>query len=378
MSRQLVKDFKEFPLPVIRVSGTSEERGVQYGIQAKKLIEKSLKVYEKIVAKMRPDTMSREKMLKEVKAFIPTLRRYDRELFREMQGIAKGAELTIEEIVFLNARSEIMNPAWANAQIHEGCTSFILEPSWNQHQEFFVGQTYDWIPECTEQLILYISQNEQGLEMATITEAWILGKLGCNNYGVANLLNYLNNYEINEKGALYNVLLRRVLDSRDFYEAQRNIIRSPIAFGLNLLLTDIQGKSIDYELTANGIDFFNPKNGKLLHTNHYLSDKLSLRTFFKEADQESRLRYETAERFFDKRKGNLTIEDLMDLAAFHGKAEGEGDICRHENTDEYGMETIFALIMELKSKRMYLCVGTPCDHPFYEIELQELFHEMHI
>ena len=371
--KQIVTNLNNLPIPVIHVSGCGEERGYQYGVQAKNLIIQSLKVYRDIVTKLRPDIIGWEAIQMEAKKMIPAIKRYDKELYLEIKGIAQGAQRSIEEIVFLNARSEIMNPAWANVSVHEGCTTFALGSSWNSDQSILLGQTYDWNPECAKQLVLYLSCDEEGLEFATITEAGIIGKVGCNNYGIANLLNYLNNYDVNPHGTIYNVLLRRMLGSKSIYEAQRNLLRSPIAFGLNVLLADTNGYMIDYELTAQGTDFFFPNDDYLLHTNHYLSDKLSLRRFYKDAQQESVTRYETAEHFLYMRKGSITVDDLMQLAAYHSCDQLYTSICRHGFTDAFGMETIFTIIMDLTYKKMYICIGIACKHQFYEIPFELLF-----
>ena len=178
---------------------------------------------------------------------------------------------------------------------------------------------------------------------------------------------------MNPHGALYNVLLRRTLGSKSIHEAQRNLLRSPIAFGLNVLLADTNGYIIDYELTAKGIDFFFPNDDCLLHTNHYLSDKLSLRRFYKEAQQESVARYETAKFLLYMRKGAITINDLMQLAAYHSCDQLHTNICRHSLTDSFGMETIFTIVMDLTYKKMYICIGIACEHQFYEIPFEVLF-----
>ena len=373
----VVNSPEELPLPVIRVCGTSEERGIQYGEQARERIRKALTIYKRIVSDMRPDGIAYEDMLQEAQRFIPILRRYDKELFLEIQGIAKGSRCSLEEIMFLNARSEIMNPVWMNTNIHEGCSSFVVEPALTEKKVMFAGQTYDWYPECQQLLVLYLSRNEDGLEVATITEAGIIAKIGCNNYGVANLLNYLNSFEINEKGVLYHVLLRRVLDSKNFYEAQRQMLRSPIAFGLNLFVADTQNHAVNYELTANGSDFFLPAEGRLIHTNHYLSDYLSLRRFIKQDVQESELRYRTIVDYLKEKSGNITVEDLLQMTSLHEETgEHAGIICRHGRTDLYGMETIFSLIMNMTEHMLYLCVGTPCNHAFYGIAMRNLFQEL--
>lgn len=371
MSLISVKELGQLPVKIVSVHGNSEERGYQYGCQARELICKSLEINKRLVLSLRPDTLTWRDILDEVHGFIPAIKRYDRKLLIEMNAIASGAEVTLEEIVFLNLRSELMNPAFAKTLITEGCTTIFLERGRTEGNKALIGQTYDWFPECREILLLLHSEDENGHEFITVTEAGIIGKVGCNNYGVASMLNYLNNFEINRSGTPYSILLRRVLDSEGFYQAQRNIMRSPIAFGLNMTIGSRKGSGIDYELTAKGIDFFYPENGLLIHTNHYISEKLSVRTFNKRMYPSSKERYDTAKKLLLKDK--IAIKDLMHVMAYHDMQNINNNICKHSETDEYGMETIFTIIIELTEMVLYFCTGTPCKSNFYKINLTEVF-----
>jgi len=54
------------------------------------------------------------------------LKRYDRAIWNEIEGIAEGANISTEEIVFLNVRIEMMSPFFSKKYVAEGCTSFYL------------------------------------------------------------------------------------------------------------------------------------------------------------------------------------------------------------------------------------------------------------
>jgi isopenicillin-N N-acyltransferase like protein len=369
-----IDHLSQLPVQTVFVRGGSEERGYQYGSQTRELIKKSLLIYKDIVKTMRGEELVWEDLLDEAKAFIPGLKRYDRLYFNEMKGIAEGAGVSLEEIVFLNARSEIMNPAWSKRLIPEGCTSFLLQPSVTSNGEYYIGQTYDWFPACSELLIILHVEDEAGHEFITVTEAGILAKIGCNNSGVGVLLNYLNNFEINRSGTPYNILLRRALDSRSYTDAQRNIMRSPIAFGLNMFIADRSGAGIDYELAANGMDFFYPQEGMLVHTNHHISQTLSTRTFNKKMYPGSVNRYDTARRLLGR--SGLGMKDLMGLVSYHDDNDAHNSICRHELEDEYQIETIFTMIIELTRMELYLCFNPPCSNPFYKISLSNVFNKL--
>ncbi len=89
-------------VPVISVRGKPFERGHKYGSQAQALIKKNLELYFDLWGSLwgarRPD------VLKHCSALVPVIGEYDAEILEEMQGIARGAGLSLEEIVALNAR----------------------------------------------------------------------------------------------------------------------------------------------------------------------------------------------------------------------------------------------------------------------------------
>ena len=194
------------------------------------------------------------------------------------------------------------------------------------------------------------------------------------NYYFTDSGNYLSVFDINTKGAPYHILLRRAIDSTDIVEAQRNLLRSPLAFAINVMLANGHGKSIGYELTAGGVDFYLEKQGYLLHTNHILSDKLKVREVNKNLFPDSETQYTIANSFLNSLE-DVQIEDIIQLFTTH--VDSEYNICHHleDINYKYGISTLFTVIMELKEMRMYLSLGTPCNSEFFELDLNRVFNE---
>lgn len=185
-----------------------------------------------------------------------------------MKGIAEGAKVELNDIILLNARSELMNSLWSLSPIHEGCTTCCIAAK--NGQKRYVAQTWDWTYLTKDKILIVISRLKNGFNFLTITEPGIVGNIGINNKGLGVFLNYLPVLESNQYGAPYHVLLRRALESYDIEDLQRNIIRSPIAFAIHILVADQVGEIYSYELTANGIDFTKQTNKNFIHTNHIL------------------------------------------------------------------------------------------------------------
>lgn len=215
--------------------------------------------------------------------FCSALKRYDYDIYEEIVGISEGAKIKLDDILFLNFRPELINPF--SDRKNFGCTTVKLEKD-----ECFVGQTFDWFKGTETTIMGLIEKQEDGTEYFMIVEAGTISGVGINNRGVVNLLNYLGNVYFREDGAGYNVLLKRIIKSDCLETAQREVLRSPVALGLNVLMADVEQNCYDYEITSRGIDFKKITERKYIHTNHFKSTKLLAKIFSQSLLLESRER----------------------------------------------------------------------------------------
>ena len=353
----------------VYVSGNSQERGYQYGVQCRELIGKSIDTYFRLASEQRRG-VSMDQLRSEFVPLLESIKKYDKKYYLEIQAIAQGSGFQLNDIGIINCRAEIINPIWKYAKHSEGCTSFYIGKTRTCNQHAYLGQTWDWSGICENLLVMVHSKDEGGHQFFSITEAGSMAKIGVNNKGIANLLNYLHNIDGNASGTPYNILLHRIIDSEDFVDAQRNIMRSPIAYGLNTFIADRFGSVVDYELTPNGIDFFHPQDDLLIHTNHYISEKLLIRTYRKDILKNSYARYQTASEVLGC--GLLSHIDILSFFSQHDTVVPERSICRHSDI-EIETRTLFCILVDLTEFSFYYCIGNPCQHSFQRVNLMQLF-----
>lgn len=352
-------------LPFIRVVGNHWERGYSHGEQCRDLIKRNIIICQELCKVMRKSDW--QTLLEDARRFIQPLKKNDKGIYQEFEGIAAGAGVSIEEIVFLNVRTDIHTPTWNKASLTKGCTSLIIGKEKSINQKVYAAQTWDWIKEAKDVLIILNSDDGKGHKSLTITEAGIIGSMGINNHGLVTLLNFLYAYEINTNGAPYHVLLKRSLDSKNVFEAQRNLVKSPIAFAVNIMLADINNSMLGMELTSRGIDYYKDENGYLLHTNHFISDLLKQRGNLITLP-ESKDRYNTAQAFLEN-KSDIELKDIINLFTTH--VDTKFNICKH--IEENNVPTLFTVIFELTEMQMYLSVGHPCENAFINYDLNMIF-----
>ncbi|XBX10025.1 C45 family autoproteolytic acyltransferase/hydrolase [Enterocloster clostridioformis] len=359
----------EICIPYIKVTGDNWDRGFSHGRQCSRLIKKNIEVCKRLCCYMRK--VNPEILFADVRTFDNAIRKYDPNLYREMEAIAAGADVSTEEIVFLNVRTELSNVFWNKANISKkGCTSIFVGQERTVRRKIYMAQTWDWIEDAKEVIIMLHSDDLKGHQFITVTEAGIIGSLGINNKGVTVLLNSLPINELNAHGIPYHLLLRRILDSQTASDAQCNVLRSPIACALNVIIADTSGAAVDMELTAKGTDLQYPLNGLLIHTNHLLSQRLRVREN-KAMHINSVTRLETA---YEVLESNYQIELKHIKELFSEHKQKMFEICKHA-TNTYDACTIFTIIFELKEQKFYFAYGLPCQCAFTAYSISKLFNK---
>src|SRR5688572_28676884 len=91
--------------PLIEVAGAPFVRGRQYGRLARDRVRVCVQNYRRIFEQKGVSWPLARELAKQ---FLPRIESYSPEMTQEMRGIAAGAELSVEEIVAINARTELM------------------------------------------------------------------------------------------------------------------------------------------------------------------------------------------------------------------------------------------------------------------------------
>ncbi len=360
-------------IKIVQISGDYFSRGLKYGTICKDDIIINIDLCRDLCMAYRKIETS--KIYEEVKRFIPTLRKYDKNIFEELTGIAKGAGVNIEDIVLLNLRSEIMNKLWGVNCIHEGCSTFAISSS--DENKTFVAQTWDWMNISSNRMIILVEKDEESNKaFLSVTEAGIIANVGINNRGMSTLLNYISVLETSYKGAPYHFLLHRALMADNSFEAMKEMVRSPIAFASHIMNCDINQNVMSYEITSTGTDVRKMDDRYLCHTNHVLSNKLKCRVVGNDLSTDSKHRLDILDDCLSKLslKDSIDVKDIYSILSYHSD---EFSICKHINPNEkYGISTIFSVIYEYANGRfpkMFISFGEPCNNYVEKIDAEQLF-----
>src|SRR5512134_2300126 len=97
--------YSPFMLPLITLRGTPFEIGRAFGQQARARISQHLANQQSIMAAMRPHDPGWWR--REVRTHLAPYESLAPHVVDEMHGLARGADLTFEEILLLNVRDEL-------------------------------------------------------------------------------------------------------------------------------------------------------------------------------------------------------------------------------------------------------------------------------
>lgn len=345
-----------FEHQVIRVKGSPFERGVAYGEQAKERILRTLSLYQGMVAANAH--LDWESAKKVALRFEESIKGYFPDAIDEMKGIAQGADLTYEDVLALNCRSELM------FALPDGCTAISYPPETTADGHTVLTQTWDWLLSaraCT--VVLEIDQAPLP-RILMVVEAGMIGGKGLNEDGIGVTLNALSVGK-GQVGVPLHVMYRKILSSKLLSDAIECVGRCQRAGAGNFNIGSACGIVASVEYSPDNFSVMMSEGEPLCHANHYLSplfiadDKLK----FQLAD--TFVRYNRAQVLTQGKRG-FTIKTMFDVMSNHDNFPDS--LCSHpdpRDPDMLRMCTVYAVAFDLNDRVLWVTNGNACEGPAY-------------
>ncbi len=271
-----MSDHATPPFPLIAVAGPPRERGRSYGHLAGERIAAGIALYRDAFATTGIEWPEAMRYAERFRAHVEA---YDRDMLAEIEGIAEGSEQSVEAIVVLNARTEIIfwrdhendtGNAGAVAAMPEECTAALALPGTTADGHVLHGQNWDWNPRCADTSVVLRIENDDGPDILTFVEAGQLARHGMNSEGIALTVNGLQcDLDCGNLGVPNPLIRRRLLQSRTLAGAIDAVLNTPISFSHSLILSHPAGVGINLEVTPGGAYWLQPEGGLLVHANHF-------------------------------------------------------------------------------------------------------------
>jgi isopenicillin-N N-acyltransferase-like protein len=348
---------------VLEVKGGDFERGFAYGEAHKSLISRLLESHFEYYAKHLG--FDKDSVLREASLFANPIREYSEEIYEELNGIAKGAELSLDHILVIAAFNEVFYP-----KLSKLCTSFAVHSMVTSERLSYVGQNNDegvepWLDgEC---VVLIKHTRKSAPDFITYTYAGAPAMMGINSYGLALCINALN-FSSPRVGVPMLCVAREVLNQKSLEDAINAIARAKRAYSLNFMM-GTPYEIANVEASPSGVQVMKSQSF-VYHANHYLCpvEGYQERTSG-EYYKNSNLRCERMGQLLRSAKF-IDFEYLKNVLRDHeGHPYG---ICRHVDTKrpkEKRSRTLDGMIYIPERKEAWIAKGNPCENEFVRYAL---------
>ena len=372
------------PCRLIELAGSPHDRGVQYGRQAAQEITRSVGHYG---AQARSVGLDQQRLAQIVREYLPALESFDRRQVEEMRGIAAGAGVSFEEIVLVNARTELLQFAHHPALLEsmrdgtpDGCTGVVVRPGATRDGQLIHAHNWDWKLDSAGSCVVLKIRNEDGPDILTFTEAGALARFGFNTRGICITANGLEcDRDYRRSGIPLALIRRKVLEQSQLGLALRIAYCTPKSGSNNMIISHAgSGLVYDFECAPDETFMIEPHKGVLVHANHWLSPialcKLRERGM---ADAPSTFyRDVRAREALLAKAGDLTVEDVTQVLL--DDFESPWSICypprASSPTDPTTYATVATLVMRPILGEMRVAMLPALDKRFthYNLEMEDV------
>ena len=349
--------------------------------------------------------------------YIPAIKAHYPSGLEEMQGIADGAEVSLESVILLNARYDLArlgDNSASQAPLVETngtkttqddsaneCTSAVFLKGSTESGDVINAQNWDmsarlWLTDAVIYLEVHPDPSEHKPSMFFVTEAGQLGRSGMNSNGLgvtANSLMSTDDYTPNPRDAQFkpvlpiSLLRRMILECDHFAEALTAAQNFPRHVSNNLTIATTDGFGMCLEITPDRVYkvYGNIDDNYLIHTNHFThngfeSRKDVLDRYPGGSSWFRRRRFEQGIRSF--KDGSLSNEKIIN--AFSDHLSHPESLCCHPDDNPVdaiignlpgypfrsSSATVACVLYNLTQKTVTVCKGPPCQGTFQKFELK--------
>lgn len=236
-------------------------------------------------------------------------------LNQELEGIAKGANIPFEDILFLTFDEEFDELAFSPEEEMpaERCTTIAVK----ENENFYLAHNEDYEKDFYNNFyIVKIARHNTPHGLACGFAGTLAGSVcGLNQHGIGFFGNSIHmGFKI---GIPKNFILRCLLEVKTMSEAIKILSLKPRSLSQNTTIVSAnEQKMASVEATFDAMDILSSKRRYLLHTNHLLSNNLDNKR--ENSTIYSRLRFSHADFILAKKRGKIDVKFLKETLKASG------------------------------------------------------------
>lgn len=356
--------------PFIEVSGSARNVGLQYGRKAAGRIHRSIEIYRRYFALKGIDWSLARSV---AASFGASIEKAHPHVFEEMTALAQGADVPFEDILAINARTELLHGSFGKeregADDADGCTSVVALPPATREGHLIHAHNWDWHDECADSAIVLKIVPDRGPSILLFTEAGVMAHVGMNNAGLGVSSNHLQTDREGKRIGVPNPILRReLLAQPSLCPAIETVLGAQRSFSTNFIISHREGEAIDLETTPDEAYWLTPEDDVLVHTNHFVAPpaRIAVRDLGLYTSADSLYRDSRVRRYLARDRGRISLSTLQ--AALQDRFGSPRCVCRPPLPGK-SSATVATIIMDTTERIMWVAPRPYGPHKFTEYRL---------
>lgn len=359
------------PFPTLEATGAPGDLGLAQGTMFASQIRANLAFYLDWLS--LDGEFSPDRLLEIAQGFAAPLATHFPDLFEEIDGVARGAGLTLEQVLLINARTDIMAAVSAESAVKSipACTALALRGRVGGRPALALAQNWDWDPALAKAPVILRLWPSNGPALVTLVEAGMIGKIGFNEHRLGVCLNFLSHNDDGRPGRFgvpIHCLLRIVMNSTSLDDAVAAVKAAPRSASANFLIaqhdTD-EPRAVDLEISPDSVAVREADGGDLVHTNHFLDAGLAAGDTGGRGPSTT-TRMARAEELAAQIAPTVTDPVRRAEKILESRADLPYPISRDHNPDP-SSSTLAGIVMDLTRNRFILTGGAPHLHPWVNL-----------
>lgn len=334
------------------ISGKPRERGRQYGQKFKEPIAAFL---DKEIAQVCAKHATRDDLLRYAGQCTKAIKEYSPLIMDELEGMAEGSGLKVEEIVLITLHEETAGHKDGKLPPQQHCTAFAAAPPDTRDDTTFVGQNWDWMKSVYGLSQMLHWKRPEGPSLLAYAYPGLWVGAGLNSAGVALCWTWGDGLGIKSPrvGIPAYVLIAQMLYQDTLKGALEEVQRAKHAGWFCFVLGDGKGNIAAVDGTPEKLVVQQPR-GHVARASYGCREILG-----GNADQPLKL-HPQCQRMFDLLAGGKGKLDKTALQGYCG--DHQSTVCKHPGHKgaEDGGFTVDSMLFNCSTKEAHIQRGPGC------------------
>ncbi len=279
--------MKDCGFPILRYQKGSSYKdwGISHGEEYREAIRELFLIRKELMLKRNPSLVNH--LLPMAQAQYEQTLKYCGDAATELEGIAKGSNLSLTDIVILNNYTDFRDIELTD----QGCSTIQVQNESN----VLSGQTWDMHSSAKNYLcVIEVPETELASKSLILTVTGCVGLMGINTDNCLVGVNNINTTRA-EIGLIWPSLVRKTLEGKNLGQMRDILLGAPVTSGHNYLISTLKGAE-HWEITPTEKDLVHAHGdgeiGSSFHTNHCLGANVSKIESAKNVSATSHARYD--------------------------------------------------------------------------------------